>query len=110
MTEKFGSAIYLVLMLHAFMLFVAACCGWIGWRVRFRRDLKLVRDANQIPIPNRKAILERYGNSYIVAAVALGLLTAWTPLGLPFAAWLPLCFGILAAQRLYRNALVRQAK
>lgn len=110
MTEKFGSAIYLVLVLHAYMLFIAAWCGWIGWRVRFQGDLKLVRDVKHVPIPHGAVIAERYGKSYIGAAIALVLLTICTPFGLPFAAWLLLSFGVVVAHRLYRSELENQAR
>lgn len=109
MTEKFGSAIYQVLVLHAFMLFIAACCGWIGWRVRFLKDLKLVLDANHVPLPNGAVIAERYGNSYTVAATTLVLLAIGSSLGLPFAVWLPLSIGVVMAQRIYRIGLESQA-
>lgn len=110
MTEKFGSAIYLVLALHAYMLFVALYCGWIGWRVRFLGDLKLVRDANHAPLPHGAAIAKRYGTSYMVVATMLALLAAGTPLGLPFAVWLVLSIVVVIAQRLYRSELESQAK
>ena len=110
MIEKFGSAIYLVLALHAFMLCIGASCGWIGWRVRFLRDLKLVRDARHVPFPNGAAIAERYGNSYIAAATALVLLAMGSLLGLPFAVWLFLSIGVVMAHRIYRIGLDSQAE
>ena len=109
MTEKFGSGIYLVLALHAYMLFIALYCGWLGWRVRFLGDLKLVRDANHAPLPHGAVIAKRYENSYIVAATALALLVAGTPFGLPFAVWLVLSVVVVIAQRLYRSELESQA-
>lgn len=110
MTEKFGSAIYLVLALHAFMLAMAAFCAWLGWRIRVLRDLKLVRDAKHVPLPNRAVIADRYGNSYIVSAIALVLLAMGSLLGLPFDLWLFLSVGVAMAQRLYRIWLGRQAE
>jgi len=109
MTEKLGSAIYLVLVLHMYMLFIVAWCGWIGWRVRFQGDLKLVRDGKHVPIPNGAVIAERYGNSYIGAATALLLLIICTPFGLPFPEWLLLSFGVVVAHRIYRSKLEGQA-
>jgi hypothetical protein len=109
MTEKAGSTIYLVLVLHAFMLFIAAFCGWIGWRVRFLGDLRLVRDANHVPHPNGAVIAVRYGNSYIAAATALVLLAMGSSLGLPFAVWLLLSWGVVIAQQIYRRRLESQA-
>jgi hypothetical protein len=110
MTEKFGSAIYLVLVLHAYMMFIALYCGWIGWRVRFLGDLKLVRDANHAPLPHGADIANQYGNSYIVVATTLALLATATPFGLPFAVWLVLSFVVIIAQRLYRSELESRAK
>lgn len=109
MIEKFGSAIYLVVVLHAFMLSMAGFCTWIGWRVRFRRDLALVRDGLHVPLPRGEVISVCYGNSYLVAAVALIILEVGTPLGLPFTAWLLLSIAVVIAQRIYRSRLESEA-
>lgn len=109
MAEKFGNAIYLVGTLHAFMLFIAVFCIWIGYRVRFLGDLELVRDAKHVPAPNGQAIANPYGNSYLIVGILLVGLAIGTPFGLPFAQSLISSAAVMSVHRIYRGYLLKRA-
>jgi hypothetical protein len=109
MEERFGSAIYLVGMLHLVMLAGAFFSLWTGYRVRFKGEHRLVRDAQLNPIVNGAPIADRYGISYLASGTMLTLLCIATPLGLPFGWWIMTSISVVCVQMIYRMMLESEA-